>query len=191
MTGVFGVLDQRGRTDDPQATRLWVADVAASLARNADAWLARAGAEGDDGMTQHEAWALLGWVESAASLVVAERRPELVEAGGFALALVGAAPLDTRDAMVVASLLRRASSLIGADWEPLVTRGARRAGDLGARALTWLRRVSDEVPSTYTEMGEGASFAFRRVPSFFDPVALEQRLLAAQRASRERGEGRA
>lgn len=155
---------------------------ATSLAVNRAEWLSRA----DTGFTREESWELLGWVESAATAVVAQQRPELVELAGFAMALLEGSPLDTRDVMVVASVVRRACHLAGYDYPKLTERGVRRAGALGRSALLWLPSVSPDLPSTHEEHGAGAAFTFRRVPPPFDPVALEQRLLAAQRASKER-----
>lgn len=190
MRGPFGILDQRGATDE-HLTRLWVDDVARSLTRDPGAWLRQVDAEGGDAarMSKDEAWSLLAWVETAASVIVAARRPDLVTACGFALALLGAGPIDRRDVMVVASVVRRACVLVGADFVALAGEGAGRAGELGGRALPWLSTVSPDLPPTHAELGEGAAFTFRRMPSTFDPAALERRLLAQQRASRERGKG--
>lgn len=154
-----------------------------SLTDERTQWLERAA----EGLTPEESWELLGWVESAAGSVVAQERPDRVELVGFALSLLEDGPLDRREAMNLASLVHRACEVAGYDYPALVTRGARGAGELGRRALRWLPTVSPELPPTHLEEGAGRSFTFRRVPPSFDPVALEARLVAAQRASRERG----
>ncbi len=76
---------------------------------------------------------LLSWVEDAASLVVVERRPELVDRAAFAMSLLEASPLDRRDVMLVAVLVRRASTLVGLSFPTLVRNGCSRAGALGAQ----------------------------------------------------------
>jgi hypothetical protein len=53
-------------------------------------------------LERSEAWALLEWVESAASLVGEEGRADLVELTAFALSILEASPIDRRERMVVA-----------------------------------------------------------------------------------------
>ena len=90
--------------------------------------------------------------------VVNERRKDLVRASGFALSLLEGGPLDRRDVMVVALLLRRACDLAGLDFVRLVTAGRRDAGDLGEACLPWLSAVVDTspaTPSTHEEVWRG------------------------------------
>lgn len=190
MEAPFDILDDHPDAG-PDASRRWVDEVRRSLTLDPGGWLRHVGAEGGDAvaMTKDEAWALLGWVETAASFVVADRRADLVAPMAFALSLSGAGPLDLRDVMVVGSLLRRACLHIDADFEALVCAGAGRADEVGRRALGWLLEVSPDLPSTHVEEGQGTGFRFRRRASSFDPAALERKLSADRRASRPDHDG--
>lgn len=163
-------------SEDDSRRRAWLADVDESLGGQPEAWtraveaLLREGGPGRD-----RAWVLLSWVEDAASLIVSERRNDLVERAAFAMSLLEASPLDRRDVMLVAMLVRRASSLAGLDYLPLVRAGCDRAGPSGASCEAWLSRITEALPSTHEEVGTGRAVAFRRRPHDIDVARLEQR----------------
>lgn len=113
-------------------------------------------------------------MEDAASRGVAERRPDLVETAAFAMSLLEPSPLDRRDVMVVAALVRRGADLAGADFPALVRSGCDRAGVLGDRCLQWPWWVSDVTPDTHEEVGTGSDFRFRRKPSHIHVDRLER-----------------
>ena len=164
---VLDVLDDAPTGDEPRAA--WLADVERSLAGAPDAWVE---AVASDGLSQDRSWVLLAWVEDAASQLVRERRRDLVELAAFAMSLLEAGPLDRRDVMVVAMLVRRGSTLAGLPFEAPVSRGCARAGELGARCEEWLLRITDATPSTHDEVGEGRDVRFVRRPTSIDPDAL-------------------
>ena len=171
MTGsVLDVLDRAPTGEAPGAG--WLAEVERSLADAPDAWVAAA----DSGeLSKDRAWVLLSWVEDAASQLVRERRRDLVERAAFAMSLLEASALDRRDVMVVAMLVRRATTLAGRPFEKPVSRGCARAGELGARCEQWLLRITDATPSTHEEVGEGRDLRFVRKPSSIDTDALQAR----------------
>lgn len=172
---VLDVLDSFP-TDDSERRQAWLDEVERSLAAQPQAWLEEVGPEvREDGLAKDRAWVLLSWVEDAASRIASERRSELVELAAFAMSLLEASPLDRRDVMVVAMLVRRASTLAGLPFPSLVRRGCARAGVLGASCEQWLLRITDATPSTHEESGEGRIFVFRRKPSTIDVERLEQR----------------
>ncbi len=164
---VLDVLDRAPTGEAPGAG--WTADVERSLADAPDAWVAAVAAEG---LSKDRAWVLLSWVEDAASRLVRERRRDLVERAAFAMSLLEASPLDRRDVMVVAMLVRRGTTLAGLPFDKPVSRGCARAGELGTRCEQWLLRITDATPSTHEEVGEGRDLRFVRRPTSIDPDAL-------------------
>ena len=85
-----------------------------------------------------------------------------------ALVVVAAGPLDRRDVWVVAGLLHRAADLAGLRWDHAVDQLPGEPHPVGG--------VPADTPPTHEEVGAGSTFAFRRRPRSFDPVALERRL---------------
>jgi hypothetical protein len=146
----------------------WRAAVERSLRRDRPKWIA-----GADELTRDRSWVLLGWSETAASLVVAGRRGRAsrVRAIAFAFAVLAASPLDRRDIQVVAALVRRACVLAGLDFHRLARRGCRHAGALGDGTWAWLRNAPASTPATHRETGTGSSFLFERVSGRPEPVA--------------------
>lgn len=185
---VLELLDRSPATTDGAGRRSWFDDVTGSLQGAPAEWTAAAGPIEDRSLGKDRAWVLLSWVEDAASLIGRDRRPELVETAAFAMSLLEASPLDRRDVMVVAMLVRRATTLSDLDFAMLARRGCDRAGLLGARCRTWLLAITDATPSTHEETGSGATFAFRRKPAGFDPVALERKLTRRPDASGGQGD---
>ncbi|MQA77676.1 MAG: hypothetical protein GEV10_04210 [Streptosporangiales bacterium] len=167
MSAVVDALDRASPAHGN--ARRWADEVQRSLRDDPGAWLEAAG-RGE--LSRGRSRVLLGWVERSASSVVVSRSAELVEAGAFAMSLLEDGALDTRDVMVVASLVRRAADLAGLDFAGSVRAGCERAGDRGARCLEWLRRVSERTPPTHIEVGSGAHFRFQRVPSEIDTERL-------------------
>lgn len=147
----------------------WDVEMELSLGTGPDAWLAAA----DDGeLTRDRWWVLLSWVERAASAIAATRRAELVELVAFALSVLEDGPVDGREAMAIAALVRRGASHAGLDFLALIRPGCARAGSRGEQCLRWLSRASDRLYRTHREVGQGTSFRFERVPSNIDVDAL-------------------
>lgn len=187
---VLELLDRSPSSAHVAERRAWLADVERSLQERPTEWIAAAGPPEDRSLGKDRAWVLLSWVEDVASLIGRETRAELVESAAFAMSLLEASPLDRRDVMVVAMLVRRAATVSGLDFTVHARRGCDRAGLLGARCRVWLLQVTDATPSTHEETGSDASFGFRRKPAGFDPAALERKLTKGTggAASDERGE---
>lgn len=164
MTGVLDLLEIPSGPDHDGVPSVWVDWIERSLAVDPEDWVGAVRAGG--GLGDDQAWRLLNFPDHAASLVVREGRPELVERAAFALALLEGSRLDRRDVMVVADLLPRACEIVGLDFTALATRGCSAAGELGERCLEWLlRRTPRTPPSLYEEVGEGITFRFERAPS--------------------------
>ena len=149
---VLDVLDDAPTGDEPRAA--WLADVERSLAGAPDAWVE---AVGSDGLSQDRSWVLLAWVEDAASQLVRERRRDLVELAAFAMSLLEAGPLDRRDVMVVAMLVRRGSTLAGIPFEAPVSRGCARAGELGRGARSGCSGSPTPRPPPTTKWARAAT----------------------------------
>ena len=130
------------------------------LAHDAELWLRVA----ELGLTAEQGWDLVARVEAAAGLVVRTRRPDLVEDAALLVSVAGASPLDRRDLVVVASLVRRGADLAALDYPRLALQGCRRAGLHGERARPWLLTVSADTPPSHREAGAAASFDFVRNP---------------------------
>ena len=129
----------------------------------------------DEGLDTDRAWVLLGWVEDAASALVSTARADLLHAACFAISLLETGPLDRRDVMVVAMLLRRAAVQTGLDFGAAVRAGCAAAGDFGTRCAEWLSGVSDALPTTHEQVGTGRGARFRRLPSTIDTDELLRR----------------
>lgn len=167
--GALALLDGPAPAAGPNRAD-WFSRVEQSLGTEPGRWLgpALAGA-----LDQDRAWRLLSWVEGAASAIADGRTPGRVSLAALAMSLLEASPLDRRDVMVVAALVRRAAEIAGLDYPQLVRAGCAAAGSLGEECLQWLWWASSEVPSTYEEVGSGASTRFRRKPSDIDIARLE------------------
>jgi hypothetical protein len=190
MSSVLEVLDRFPKDQDEEEKRRWRGELERSLATAAGEWVSAVGPPGSQTLGTDRAWVLLSWVEGAASEVVRSRRGGLVETAAFAMSLLEASPLDRRDVLVVAMLVRRASSIAGLPFGTLVGRGCERAGALGAPCCEWLLRVIDATPSTHEESGTGASFAFGRKPSTLDAAALERWLTTGSQPRPPQSRGR-
>ena len=177
MTSVLDLLERRPVEGGDGPGSGWHAEMTASLGSAQQEWLRAAGRPGSEQLSRDHAWVLLSWVESSVDPVVNERRKDLVRTSGFALSLLEGSPLDRRDVMVVALLLRRACTLAELDFVRLVTAGCRDAGDLGEACLPWLSAVVDTspaTPSTHEEVWEGSTVHFRRKPQDIDIERLER-----------------
>lgn len=163
MTSVLGILQNVPTLEDRELRRLWDEDVQRSLATHESDWLEAA--QVPDALDRDRAWWLLAWVEDSASLVASKRSEELIALTAFAMSLLEASPLDRRDVLVVAALVRRASLVVGLDWRGPVERGCRSAGALGESMERYLLNASHELPSVYEQIGSGSDIAFRRIPS--------------------------
>ncbi len=149
----------------------WMATVERSLAEDEDSWL-----DLPDGgaLTERRAWALLAWAEEAAAQVVREPRGATLEHAAFVLSLLEGSPLDRREAFLVGMLVHRGADLAGLAYAPAVRAGCARAGTRGRTCLGWLTASRAATPSTHAEVGQGPTFAFRRLPATFDVEALER-----------------
>lgn len=156
---------------DGYSAQRWAEKVERSLREDTDLWL-RAADDGD--LSRDRAWILLAWVESAASDVVISRRPELVETAALAMSLLEDGPLDRRDVMVVASLVRRAALLARLEFTGLTDAGCRRAATRGRQCARWLSRVSPDTPPTHVEVGSGDGFRFERQPPRTDIATVRK-----------------
>ncbi len=174
MAAVLDLLEMPSGPDHDGVPSVWVDWIERSLTVEPESWLAAV--RTPSGLSDAQAWRLLNFPEHAASLVVREQRPELVERAAFAMALLEASELDRRDKMIVADLLPRACALVGLDFAALASAGCARAEDLGDTCLTWLLQRPATTPSLFEEVGESHTFHFRRVPSSFDADDLLARL---------------
>ena len=162
---VLPLLDAHPGDGVPALGSPWEAQVERSLRQDPSGWTAEA-------LSVGRAWVLLGWVEDAATRVVRSRDRELLRTAVSALVVVAAGPLDRRDVWVVAGLLRRAADLAGLRWDHAVDQLPGEPHPVGG--------VPADTPPTHEEVGAGSTFAFRRRPRSFDPVALERRLSRAR-----------
>lgn len=167
---------------DEYSEQQWAEEVERSLREDTDRWL-RAADHGD--LSRDRSWILLAWVESAASDVVISRRPELVETAALAMSLLEDGPLDRRDVMVVASLVRRAALLARLEFTGLADGGCQRAGTRGRRCAEWLSQVSPDTPPTHVEVGSGDGFRFERVPPGTHDATVRRTDFMRSPASRE------
>lgn len=184
MTSVLGILDDAPPRESRELRRLWDGDVQRSLSTHASEWLeAVQVSDGRErGLDRDRGWWLLAWVEDAASLVASQRSEDLIATSAFAMSLLEASPLDRRDVLVVAALVRRASLVVGLDYRGPVRSGCRAAGQLGEAMEPWLLQASHDLPSTYEQVGSGSEIEFRRTPSDLG--------MSEEEAMRWLGEGR-
>lgn len=172
MTSVLQLLDDipSGGTADPASG--WFARIEDSLYRNPHEWSSAIGRIGQ--LSDEHAWSLLAWTEVASSQVVRTRsRKDLVTAA-FAVVLALQSGLDRRDCALVASLVRRASVLAGLNFAAAVAEASTLAGFREQGSLEVLAYVPARTPSTHSEFGAGATFAFIRKPPAFDVDDLER-----------------
>lgn len=157
------------------ADESWFLRVEQSLSTQPDQWLAAIRTAG--ALSTDRAWALLSWVEVAATQVARSGSLDLVECAAFARSLLWKCELDRRDISVVESLLSRSAQVAGihrADYAAAVKAGCARAVEFGAMAQESLLSASPSTPPSHAEEGAGASFAFRRRPASFDVEELER-----------------
>lgn len=155
-----------------QPDAAWYSDVEQSLSERPLEWVNAvrdAGSLGED-----QAWALLSWAESAATEVVRGGSRRLLESAAFAISLLVASDLDSRDVAVVASLLRRGAHLAEIDFAESVGAGCERAAEFGAATLSRLLSAAASTPATHFEEGAEASFSFQRRRADFDVNELER-----------------
>lgn len=171
MTTGVALLDEAPPPTEELRRQTWFDDVERSLSRHPREWLS---AVQQESLTKDRAWTLLNWVEDAASRVATENRSDRVVTSASALSLLEASPLDRRDVMVVASLVRRAAEVAGFDYPGLIRQGCALTGDLGEQCLQWLWWASSQVPVTHEEVGTGSRIHFRRKPTDIDVGALER-----------------
>lgn len=122
-------------------------------------------------LNKDRSWALLSWVEGVASEVASGRGVERVPAGFEALsAVLQGEHLDSRDVLVVASLLRWAVDVQGIDWA--------HQADLVAKThqLPDLGGVSKELPATFIAIRDDHGHRVQRRPTEFDLQSLRRRL---------------
>lgn len=150
----------------------WFVRIEGSLGDDPDDWLAAIARIGQ--MSDEHAWSLLSWIEVSASQIVRTRSANGLVTSAFAMALVLQSALDRRDCSLVASLLRRASTLAGLDFTASVAEGCRRAGTIGQEARDVLVGAPPNLPSTHVETGEGEKFTFMRIESGIDVDDLER-----------------
>jgi len=166
--GVLALLD----TAPVEPDEAWYSEVEQSLSERPSDWVNAVRDAGSLGVDR--AWALLSWVESAATEVVRGGSRSLLESAAFAISFLVASDLDPRDVAVVASLLRRGAQLAEVDFVDSFVAGCERAAEFGAAALSPLLSVEALTPATHTEVGEGASFTFVRRSVDFDVHELER-----------------
>lgn len=122
-------------------------------------------------------WQALAWAEVAVSLAVQERDESLLRLAAAALALVDSTEvLDPRDVRVVGGLLRRAFDILSLDVDEEIQR-SRRLPVLAGRGsdfFDWLYAAKSDQNALHEEVGEGASFSFRRKPSSIDIERLQE-----------------
>jgi hypothetical protein len=142
----------------PADQDVWFSEVARSLECAPQAWfdeISQSGLGGD------RAWALLGWIELAATEVGQSGSDRMLKTAASAMALVLMSDLDRRDCGIVASLLRVASRHAHLNFSALVAAGTEPFGEVGGQALTLMLDADDSLPSTHEEIGSGASFRIR------------------------------
>lgn len=172
MTSPLMLLDEAPSWSEVNPADEWFSQIDRSLRSDPDSWLSSIDRIGQ--LSDEHAWSLLSWIEVAASQIVRTRsRLELVTTA-FAMALVLQSALDRRDCAIVASLLRRASDLVGLDFTASITEGCELAGTLGRPALDLFAHASASLPSTHTETGAGETFTFAREAPGFDVADLER-----------------
>lgn len=151
----------------------WFSEVARSLERAPHAWFDEIS---QSGLSRDRAWALLGWVELAATQVGQSGSDRMLKTAALAMALVLMSDLDRRDCSIVASLLRVASRHAHLNFSALVAEGTEQFGEVGVQALTLMLDADDSLPPTHEEVGGGANFQFVRVGNAIDIGCLLDRL---------------
>lgn len=132
-------------------------------------------------------WRLVGWAERACTWAVRTRDRDVLAAAAAAASLHDPERIDSRDALLVLTLVSRACTLTGL-----------RAGSVRKRALTmtdapggaWLRdhlRAGALLPATHREVGTGSDVGFERVEVTLNPYVelahlLEERLESGNRS---------
>lgn len=166
--GLLALLDAGSRRPDDA----WWNAVGRSLSGRPSDWVDAVREAGS--LDQDQAWALLSWVELAATEVARGGSGSLLESAAFGISLLVASDLDARDVAVVASLLRRGAQIAGIDFGECVGVGCAHAAEFGTAALDRLLSVEASTPATHAEVGEGPSFTFVRRPVDFDVLELER-----------------
>lgn len=173
MTFPTEILDRQPAVTDA-AYQDWTVELQRSLDLACAGWVAALGPPGSDKLPRDRAWVLLSWVEITACAGPEALDVERLETAAVAFSLLEASPLDRRDVMVVASLLRHVSELAGLDFAAAARRGCANAGDLGATCAGWLIGVSAALPSIFVHADDARSPTFRRVHQEIDVDRLER-----------------
>lgn len=172
MKSVLLLLDEAPRDAHAGPASDWFVGIEESLSGEPQEWLSAIARTGQ--LSDEHAWSLLSWIEVAASQIVRTRSLSDLVTSAFAMALVLRSALDRRDCAIVASLLRRASTLADLDFAPSVTEGCNRAEAIGQEARGLLMHASADLPSTHVETGADKTFVFTRVAPGFDVDDLER-----------------
>ncbi len=129
----------------------------------------------DVNLTTDNAWALLSWVEGMASLIARTHDGNLVDRAIFALCVIdSAARIDTREILLIGSVLRRGSVIGGVDFPAAVERVAKLVGR--SPLLSELRLVSAQLPRSHEEVVGNHGIELRRVPNVVDFADLMKKL---------------
>jgi len=168
MTTILQILDRAPSVEDKR----WYLHVKDSLEQAAGEWVSAVIDVG--ALSDNRAWALLSWIEEAATEMVRQRSRMTLVTAAFARSLLIRSSLDSRDIALVEALLHRGALLAGLNFMDAVIAGCERAGELGQIALTSLGQASSSTPVTHSEVGQGNSFTFRRRPAGFDVADLER-----------------
>lgn len=113
------------------------------------------------------AWSLLAWAErSATRLTYARSQRALEQAVLAVIYVVDSKLVDARDALIVGSLVRRASQIAGLDYETAVVTAGHRVDS--AYDVTRLLALPSAVPATHREVNDGRGVRFERVAPAVD-----------------------
>ncbi len=139
----------------------WYEDLESSLQHRSKAWVSFVNS---GGFSQDQAWVLLSWVERSANRIGETGSSKVAKLACFAISLLDEGPLDLRDIMVVASLIRRSCVYHSLDFRSIAIEGTKLAGPLGAKTLEWLLKVPDTISSLHKEITTGDGIRFERMP---------------------------
>jgi hypothetical protein len=169
---VLGMLDGDSSRHEGLRGTPWFDGLEDSLGSRPAEWLSDV-AEVEE-LDDERAWALLSWIEAAASQIVRTRAKTTLDVAIFGMALLVKSRLDWRDVSVVGALLHRAAILAALRYEISVVDGCAAAGSLGEAAFPRLIRMDSATPPTHVELGSGDAFVFERRPPEFDVADLER-----------------
>jgi hypothetical protein len=171
MSALLDVIDRPGPSDPEHPEGAWEQ----AMASGVRSWM-DAGPEGRQAVRaaidQDRSWALLSWAELTATLAVRRRDRGLLVLAASGLSLFNPSAIDARDAQVVLQVIARAAELVGTDRASVIREAADASDAEGGR---WLLAVLPPpevgLPSTHEEVGQGDTFAFRRIDTGGDPEA--------------------